>query len=91
MIERGVYAQYLQHMNAMRAQTPGVVPNRVGLLKVLDYSDYEYVANITIGTPGQPFVIVPDTGSANLWVPASNCEMKPNAHLLPSVKSEKAF
>ncbi|KAK6757031.1 hypothetical protein RB195_015079 [Necator americanus] len=73
MIERGVYAQYLQHMNAMRAQTPGVVPNRV-----LDYSDYEYVANITIGTPGQPFVIVPDTGSANLWVPASNCDRSCN-------------
>ncbi|EPB71714.1 eukaryotic aspartyl protease [Ancylostoma ceylanicum] len=69
MIERGVYGAYLRHRNALRASITESVAHRV-----LDYSDYEYVGNITIGTPGQPFVVVLDTGSANLWVPATNCD-----------------
>uniref|UniRef100_A0A0N5A6H8 Peptidase A1 domain-containing protein n=1 Tax=Parastrongyloides trichosuri TaxID=131310 RepID=A0A0N5A6H8_PARTI len=40
---------------------------------VKDYEDMEFLANITIGTPPQTFVIVPDTGSSNLWIPDSTC------------------
>ncbi|KIH66798.1 eukaryotic aspartyl protease [Ancylostoma duodenale] len=69
MIERGVYGAYLKHRSSLRTMNPESVGQRV-----LDYSDYEYVGNITIGTPGQPFVVVLDTGSANLWVPATNCD-----------------
>lgn len=45
--------------------------------QVSDYGDYEYVGNITIGTPSQQFVVVLDTGSANLWVPETACEWVP--------------
>ncbi|EFP12210.1 hypothetical protein CRE_04246 [Caenorhabditis remanei] len=37
---------------------------------VNDYGGIEYLRNITIGTPPQPFLVVLDTGSAYLWVPS---------------------
>ncbi|KAI1708230.1 eukaryotic aspartyl protease domain-containing protein [Ditylenchus destructor] len=40
---------------------------------VNDYNDLEYVGNITIGNPPQPFRVVLDTGSANLWIPDESC------------------
>jgi hypothetical protein len=40
---------------------------------IRDYSDFEYVARIYIGTPGQPFDVILDTGSSTLWVPNFDC------------------
>ncbi|KAH9944776.1 aspartic peptidase domain-containing protein [Amylocystis lapponica] len=36
-------------------------------------SNLEWTGSVQIGTPGQSFVIDFDTGSADLWVPSSNC------------------
>ncbi|VDM67592.1 unnamed protein product [Strongylus vulgaris] len=69
MIRRGVYESYLARMNSLRALPTNVVP-----IRVLDFADIEYVSNITIGTPQQQFVVTPDTGSADLWVPSEECE-----------------
>uniref|UniRef100_A0AC34FAV0 Peptidase A1 domain-containing protein n=1 Tax=Panagrolaimus sp. ES5 TaxID=591445 RepID=A0AC34FAV0_9BILA len=38
-----------------------------------DYDDNEYLANVTVGTPPQSFLVILDTGSADFWIPDSSC------------------
>ena len=44
---------------------------------VKDYMNAQYSIDVTIGTPAQTISVVPDTGSANLWIYSSACESLP--------------
>jgi hypothetical protein len=42
-------------------------------IPVEDFTNTQYLVEIEVGTPPQTFLIVPDTGSSNLWVYSAKC------------------
>lgn len=49
---------------------------RAGLVKLADHNlDASYSGSVSIGTPAQAFDIVLDTGSSDLWIASSACDI----------------
>lgn len=59
-------------------------------LPIKDYSDTQYVAEVTIGNPPQSFQVVPDTGSSDLWVYSSRCYFSISCWLHSYYKARKS-
>lgn len=46
-------------------------------IDVKDFMNTQYFIEVEVGTPGQKFTVVPDTGSSNLWMYAKGCHALP--------------
>uniref|UniRef100_A0A1I7YTA7 Peptidase A1 domain-containing protein n=1 Tax=Steinernema glaseri TaxID=37863 RepID=A0A1I7YTA7_9BILA len=72
LMAAGKYPEYLSLKEKLRVFSADAVKNKYSQ-PVDDLEDMIYYAEVHVGTPGQKFMVVLDTGSANLWIPDSTC------------------
>ena len=80
----------LQSEEFEKAVKASMDSNHEGKLPINDYTDTQYLAEVTLGTPPQSFEIVPDTGSSNLWVYSSSCWFSAACYNHATYKSSKS-
>lgn len=73
-----------KHIGTVASANPPAIP-------LTDLQDIEYYGEVSIGEPAQKFLVIFDTGSANLWVPSKKCSnCKVNGSRYDAEASSKA-
>ncbi|KAG9270763.1 hypothetical protein AMEX_G15749 [Astyanax mexicanus] len=67
--EKGLWETYRKH----HPYTPWTKFVSSGMESMTNDADLTYYGVISIGTPGQSFTVLMDSGSSNLWVPSTYC------------------
>ncbi|KAL7828333.1 hypothetical protein SRHO_G00319670 [Serrasalmus rhombeus] len=69
MMEKGLWEKFRKE----HPYSPMVKFVQDGTESMTNDADMSYYGEISIGTPGQTFTVIFDSGSSNLWVPSVSC------------------
>lgn len=56
-----------------RGLSPSLAKRGAASHPLWNFAPLGYIIDVRVGTPSQPFTVLIDTGSADLWIPASTC------------------